>query len=315
MNEKERLLCYYANRRSMFYHHGEDFSLFPYRTIEELKANSFNMITCSQSEIVHRFDYDGFTRIYNKDSYLTAVKQWNEYLGNPKKLLVIRPPHPFDYDLLGEHETVTVEELARDNSLLMECDTLLGDDEDVYRLALLMYRHNIPHRITKAVVLQDNDYDRAVRAGKVLGCKTEEIRYLPETGLLLGKKKNGCFETDGYHLEIIEPSGEKEVADGQYGIMAVTKYGDFAQPIIRYRTEWFTRKNREGKLEGECVRYPFTGEEKLKGLAYQYPTVAGLIIKGNEVTLEVIEEIDLQELNYKLEKNRSDYHINEQTII
>lgn len=273
------------------------------------------MVTCSHSEIVHHFDYDGFTRIYNKESLQATVNQWKNSIGEYEKLLVVKPPHAFDYDLFDHCAIASVEELAQDNRLLMECDTLLGDDEDIYRLALLMYRHGIPHKIKKAVALQDNNYERAERVGKVLKCKTEELRYLPETGLILGKKNGDCFETGGYEIEMIEPSTEKLVSDGQYGVMAITKYNDYAQPIIRYRSDWFTRKNREGKLERECARYPFTGEEKLKKLAYQYATVAGLIIEGNEVILEVIEEIDLAELNYKLEKNRVPYRVKEQVLI
>ena len=315
MNEKLKLLTYYANRRSMFYHHGEDLSLFPYRTIEELRENCYGMVTCSQSEIVHRFNYDGFTRVYNRESLQATIRQWKDCIGEYEKLLIIKPPHAFDYDMFENCTISTIEQLARDNLALLENDTLLGDDEDIYRLALLMYRHAIPHKIKKAVVLQDNNYNRAERVGKVLNCRTEELRYLPETGLLLGKRDGDCFETDGYEIEIVEPSGGKQVNDGQYGIMAITKYNDYAQPIIRYRTDWFTRKNREGKLERDCARYPFTGEEKLRKLAYQYATVAGLIIEGSEVILEVIEEIDLAELNYKLEKNRVPYKVKEQILI
>ena len=315
MNEKLKLLTYYANRRSMFYHHGEDLSLFPYRTIEELRENCYGMVTCSQSEIVHRFNYDGFIRVYNRESLQATIRQWKDCIGEYEKLLIIKPPHAFDYDMFENCTISTIEQLARDNLALLENDTLLGDDEDIYRLALLMYRHAIPHKIKKAVVLQDNNYNRAERVGKVLNCGTEELRYLPETGLLLGKRDGDCFETDGYKIEIVEPSGGKQVNDGQYGVMAITKYNDYAQPIIRYRTDWFTRKNREGKLERDCARYPFTGEEKLKKLAYQYATVAGLIIEGSEVILEVIEEIDLAELNYKLEKNRVPYKVKEQILI
>ncbi len=122
------------------------------------------------------------------------------------------------------------------------------------------------------------------RTERALGCEAFDAYGLSEAGIVAAETaaRDGMREVAGAALlEVVDPAGERLVADGDKGELVVTSLTRTAMPVLRFRTGDLTLKGSvEGRLSLPRGVFGRTDTMiKLKGIKF-YPKELAFVLAG-----------------------------------
>lgn len=318
MDETVRL----AKAKSFFYHEVLDgidkFIDTPLLSYQDIADNCLSMITCNIRSITRRNYCDRFIRCYNKDTEKAEREFWSEYMKQFAplyKVLFINEKNNRQFELLADaveaqNGTVSVydtsDPISKAAQLLTDRDITIVIGKQKYLLAIGQYiEKNAVSINLKHVIIMNDHLNKVVnrRISSYFNAEIHRIKYISECGLIIGTENDHKgYKTLPYlYTEIISPTDNQIMKDGEYGLLVVSTPEDHCQPLIRYNTEHFTRKVRNTDLI-DLESTVYDKEEDLDSIIYRFEGTIYYEKIEDIIEIEALKQINEEKLYNEIKK-------------
>ena len=328
--EKLQQVIERAKKNSYFYFSRfaniDNFIDISFMTQKDMNDKCLSMITCNINEITVRKFNNNAVRCYNKETSQAEINKWKDvfsYLEYPRKALVIcrdkDDTNEFIKNALEEKncEAVLIDhknQLSYAARMLEEelPDVLIGEQKPLFALAQYCEKNKVKNSVKWIISLIDHKNDIIIRRIlNVFKGKLIRIKHIFEADIMVGyavEKEKGYTIWDDIYTEIISPQGHTVMNDGEYGLLSITTTEDTCQPIIRYLTDHFTRKDRyTGMLDLES--HVYGQEDDINNIVYRYDGVLDWQIHNEILEIIAINQINEARLQYEIGKKWNDKYI------
>ena len=308
MNEKLNQLVRIAKNKSFFYHNLykdiDSFEKAPFMFEKDAVDNCLSLNIDKLSRIVSKSYVKDFVRCYSQHSRQLFVETWIEKLalfkplgkvlivcGNKEKIALVEVIK--DAVEICDGEVVYLlpgQPLSKGSQLINDPSISTIISTDKASLALGQYSHKVGlHPNLKQVITLGKENNKAInqRINKYFNCEMHHGLYIDECECLLGfdDGKDGYVIDDTCYIEIVD-NDKNILGNGEYGKLCFTTINDDCQPLIRYKTNLFTRIRRDNG------RVDYVTSSEMDNNLYRFEGLIDYYIddKVNIVALSQIDE-------------------------
>jgi len=329
-NEKLQQVLEQAKKSSYFYFSRfgdiDKFNDIPFMTQKDMNNKCLSMITCNINEITVRKFINNSVRCYNKETSQAEINKWKDILScleYPNKALVIcrekDDTNVFIKNALEEKKCEVVlidhkDKLSSAARMLEEelPDVLIGEQKQLFALSQYCEKNKAKNSVKWVISLIDHKNDVIIRRIlSIFKANLIRIKYISEVDIMVGyamEKGKGYKIWSDIYTEIISPQDHKVMNDGEYGLLSITTTEDTCQPIIRYLTDHFTRKERHtGLLDQESHIYGLDND--INDIVYRYDGVIDWHIHDGVLKIIAVNQINEARLEYEIGKKWNDKYI------